>query len=185
MWLAEKADGSLNQSQRVCESWQTDCELGEMKVEQKWCTWRGLRSSEWNTGWPGKLLEVHHLRFQENTRVPTHAHTATSPFILPLAVPGLLWGAGLLSGWGSWKVSVTPALCRYYSRSIPGIASTHGTEAAFICTIFSPFPCIHTRKCLRSQDGTQNTLQRWSTKAEVVSTFTLLVKSSLSWCQVH
>lgn len=26
---------SLNQSQRVCESWQTDCELGEMNLEQK------------------------------------------------------------------------------------------------------------------------------------------------------
>lgn len=78
MWLAEKADGSLNQSQWVCESWQTDCELGEMKLEQKLWTWRGLGSSKWNTGWPGKLLEVHHLRLQENTQmhtqVPLHSY---------------------------------------------------------------------------------------------------------------
>lgn len=48
MWLAEKADGSLNQSQRVCESWQTDCELEEMKLEQKMMHME--RPGEWNTG---------------------------------------------------------------------------------------------------------------------------------------
>lgn len=39
----------------------------------------------------------------------------------------------------------------------------------------------HTWKCVRSQEGTKNTLQRWSSKAEVVPTSILSIKSSLNW----
>lgn len=131
MWLAQKADGSLNQSQWVCESWQIVSWKKNYAHGEAW----GAQSETL-----ANLESFLRLITWDCRRTPVCPHMHTQ---VPLHSCCLFLGyceeRDYSLGSGGWKVGVTAALCRHYSRSIPGIASTQGTEAAFICTIFSPW----------------------------------------------